>query len=129
MINGTAYQAKKTKLARDSSVCEFMYHDTLMFGSIRKFYVLKNADHIAIIDVYEWVSQGILDNVSPTMHDLKSFRNMQLNSYFVVIKKISLTNNVVAVPVISILRKCVHVPIKYSPTDVIIFQPNIYEHH
>ena len=129
MINGTAYQAKKTKLARDSSVCEFMYHDTLMLGSIRKFYVLKNADHIAIIDVYERVSQGILDNVSPTIHDLKSFRNMQLNSYFVVVKKISLTNNVVAVPVISILRKCVHVPIKYSPTDVIIFQPNIYEHH
>ena len=129
MINGTAYQAKKTKLARDSLVCEFIYLDTLMLGSIRKFYVLKNADHIAIIDVYERVSQGILDNVSPTIHDLKSFRYMQLNSYFVVVKKISLTNNVVAVPVISILRKCVHVPIKYSPTDVIIFQPNIYKHH
>ena len=45
------------------------------------------------------------------------------------VRKLSLSNTVVAFPVTSILQQCVHVPVKHSETDFIILQPNPFEHH
>ena len=43
--------------------------------------------------------------------------------------KLSITKVFVAVPVESIVSKCVHVPIKGKPYDFITTLPNVYEHH
>ena len=51
------------------------------------------------------IGTGVLDNVSLTVHELRSFRIKQLNSYFVKVKKISLTKTAAAVAVHSIIAK------------------------
>lgn len=66
-INKTTYQ--KVKSLRDSSVCEFIQGPNLCLGSIRKFCVLKEG-HIAIIDVYERVPEGLLDAFKPSLQEL-----------------------------------------------------------
>ena len=48
--------------------------------------------------------------------------------HFIKVKKISVSKQVVAVAVNNLIQKCVHVPIKHSSTDFIIFMPNVYEH-
>ena len=56
-------------------------------------------------------------------------RSSLINRYIYKVRKLSLSNTVVAFPVTSILQQCVHVPVKHSETDFIILQPNPFEHH
>ena len=101
-------------------MCEFIQGPNLCLGSIRKFCVLKEG-HIAIIDVYEQVPEGLLDAFKPSLQELKTVRNTLLNRYFAIVKKISVSNQLVAVSVNAIKQKCVHVPIKHSPTDMLLY--------
>ena len=73
--------------------------------------------------------EGLLDTSKPSLQELKTVRNTLLNRYFSIVKKITVSNQLEAVGVDAIKQKCVHVPIKHSPTDVIVLQPNVYEHH
>ena len=57
-------------------------------------------------------------------------RSSLINRYIYKVRKLSLSNTVVALPVTSILQQlCVHVPVKHSKTDYIILQPNPFENH
>ena len=78
--------------------------------------------------MYERVPEGLLDAFKPSLQELKTVRNTLLNRYFAIVK-ISVSNQLVAVSVNAIKQKCVHMPIKHSPTDVNVFQPNVYQHH
>ena len=52
-----------------------------------------------------------------------------INQCFKKVNKISVSNKAVAVRVEAIDQKCVHIPVKHSDIDIIVKQPNIYEHH
>ena len=83
-------------------------------GINKKVCVLK-AGPIAIIDIYERVvPEGLLDAYKPSVRELKTVRNTLLNRYFATVKKISISNQLVAVSFNAIKQKCVHVHQTFS---------------
>ena len=45
------------------------------------------------------------------------------------VKKLSLSQRCIAIPLQNIVRKCVHIPMKHSASDYIVTIPNSVEHH
>ncbi len=45
------------------------------------------------------------------------------------VKKLSLSNKLIAISPTDLVEKCVHIPVKYSPHDIIVTLPNKVEHH
>ena len=91
------------------------------FGQI-KFFLLATQP-MAILEEFEQTSIGIL-------HDI----NIPLPSNFLDkviyrVKKLSLSSKLNAIPVHSIMTKCVLIPMKGEEYNYIITQPNTYEHH
>ena len=124
-LRNTSYRIKDKKTLRDSSVCEFQDRGMRRIGSIRKFCMLKEGP-VAIIDIFEKLSDGILKDIQASKPDLV---NAAVDRFFVKVKKVSVTNIISAVATNSLIRKCVHIPNKHSPTDVIVYLPNVYEKH
>ena len=121
-LKNTIYHAKDKKTLRDSSVCEFEDRGMRRIGSIRKFCMLMEGP-VAIIDIFE---SGILKDIQASKPDLV---NASVDRFFVKVKKGSVTNIISAVASKSLIRKCVHISNKHSRTDVIVYQPNVYEKH
>ena len=115
------------KTLRDSSVCEFLHGSDLLLGSIRRFCITVEGP-VAIIDTFENMTESILSDVTFSK-PIYSRNALQITKYFVKVKKLSVSNTVLAVSVNSLKRKCIHTPIKKSQTDIIVFIPNTYEHH
>ncbi len=44
------------------------------------------------------------------------------------VKKLSLSNKLIAISLTDLVEKCVHIPVKYSPHDIIVTLPNKVEH-
>ena len=122
----TSYHIRKNTL-RDSSVCEFLYGSDLLLGSIRCFCITMEGP-VAIIGTFERMTESILSDITFSK-PIYSRNALQLSHYFVKVKKLSVSNTVLAVSVNCIKRKCIHISIAKSQTDIIVFIPNNYEHH
>ena len=80
---------------------------------------------VAIIDTFENMTEGILSG-APFSKLIYSRNALHINKNFVQVKKLSVSNTVLAVSVNSLMRKCIHIPIKKSQADIIVFIPNTY---
>ena len=124
-LKNTSYHAKDKKTLQDSSICEFEDRGMRRIGSIRKFCMLQEGP-VAIVDIFERLPDGILKDIQASKPDLV---NTAVDRFFVKVKKVSVTNIISAVATKSLIRKCIHIPHKHSPTDVIVYLPNVYEKH
>lgn len=118
-----------SKRKRDSSICQIKHNNDL-FVSVRRF-CLINESVIGIGNVFQTMHENIFDTIAkPSISNptLKNRSNL-INRYMYKVKKLSVSNAVVAFTASSIIQLCVHVPIKHSETDFIILQPNLFEHH
>ena len=109
------------------SICSIKLESDTVFGSVETLFDI-NGSHMAIISVYEIVEEQVLDNLMPpTLLQLHKYK--VCTPFIFKVKKLSLSKTIVTKPVKNILSKCVLVPIKHSPTDIIIVPPNSFEHH
>ena len=114
---------------RNSSICIFKHESQLLFGSIMQFCFSKG-ETVAVIRVFEHVQQSLLDSVdSPRIPELNYSVCEDIDNYIFCVKKLSLTNLILAVPALSLCAKCVHIPLKGSPYDYIVVIPNMFEYH
>lgn len=114
---------------RNGSICIFKYESELLFGSITQFCFSKG-ETIAIIRVFEHIRQSLLDSVSmPATPELDHSMCFEIDNFIFCVTKLSLTNLTLAVPVVSLCAKCVHIPIKGSPFDYVVAIPNMFEYH
>ena len=61
------------------------------------------------------------------LHNEALTLSKSVNKFIFCVKKLSLSNKMVAIPATDIKLKCIHIPIKGSPVDLVL--PNMYEHH
>ena len=108
---------------RDGSICIFKYESALQFGSIYQFCFAKG-EIVAIINVFRLSEQNLLDSVRPTTlnHSTLALSN-SINKFGFFVEKLSLTNQTVAIPASSINFKCIHIPVKGSPFDLLFLFP------
>ena len=115
---------------RNSSVCMIRMPNEICFGSIRRFCYIGEAQ-VAIASLFDRTNEDILKEPRPTsiLHTEDHIAARCINSFIFKVKKISLTQKMVAFSVDRLIKKCVHIPIKHSSTDYIVTIPNIIEHH
>lgn len=116
--NSVLYSATNGKdRMRNGSICIYKYESTLHFGSILQFCFAKR-QLVAIIRVFKPTAQSILNSVrSPTLPGNVLTLCRTIDNFIFCVEKLSLTNQMVAIPATSISLKCVHIPIKGSPQD------------
>ena len=114
---------------QDGSVCIYKYESMLHFGSILQFCFAKH-QLVAVIRVFKATEQSILNSVrTPTLPDKVVTLCSTTDDFIFCANKLSLTNRIVAIPASSITLRCVHIPTKGSPQDLIITIPNMFEYH
>ena len=125
----SSWNESQKKTQRCSSVCAFQHGSEMLFGFIGLF-CFTDGLPIAVIDIFEQTHDGLLTCLrEPSLDGLDGSQTEPLNDFVFKVKKLSVSDKTVAVPVTSILAKCVHIPIKYSPCDYIVMIPNTFEHH
>lgn len=128
-ITYSSQNEKQKKALRCSSVCALKHNSGMLFGSIVLF-CFTDGVPIAVVDIFEQTCESPLSCLrDPSLNGLDGSQTKALNDFVFKVKKLSVSNKTVAVPVSSILAKCIHIPIKYSPCDYIVMIPNIFEHH
>ena len=124
----TVYSVANERNCRDGSICVFKDQTGLHFGSIIQFCFIKK-EIIAILRVFDETSKAIFDNIgSPTIPELSIFLCKCITNYVYCVKKLT-DANIFAIPVSSILVKCVHIPIRGTNYNYITTIPNMFEHH
>ena len=103
-----------------------------LFGSIQKFCFI-NGIHLAIVSLFECTGEEVI-SIPPQRHCFSLLENDYkaakiFNLFAFKVKKLSLSRKLVAVSPDDLVEKCVHIPIKYSPNDIILTLPNTIEHH
>ena len=122
------YQAWNKSRVRNSSVCKFRNSSgTMHYGSIRCF-CFWGGEPVAVLAVFTPKHNALEEVQNSSIPELNPL-SLSINTFIVKVMKLSITNVFVAVPVSSIISKCVHVPIKGKPYDFIVSLPNVYEHH
>jgi len=125
----------KTNTTRNNSVCRVEVHvstPTLceLFGSIQKFCLIDRLP-VAIVALFENTKENIISiphhQLSLLQNDHKAAQIFDLFAYKV--KKLSLSKKLIALSAENIIEKCIHIPVKHSPTDIVIVLPNVVEHH
>ena len=118
------------KTKRDSSICQIKYNEKVLFVSVRRFCII-NSSVIGIGNVFETVHGNIFDDIgTPSINNCTlSNGSGVINRFIFKVRKLSVTNSIVAFTASSIIQLCVHIPIKHSETDYIVLQPNHFEHH
>ena len=134
---GLTLSSAKSHNSRNNSICMICKHSLTsqvqeLFGSIQKF-LLVNGDPIAIVSIFERTGEEVISIPAP-QHCLSLLENdykaaKMFNLFAFKVKKLSLSQKLVAVSPHDLTEKCVHIPIKYSPNDIIITLPNTIEHH
>ena len=115
---------KNSDKKKDSSVCKFISKKgVIKFGSIYCF-CLCGGNHIAIMNSFETTKDAFEDILSSNIEKFNSLARTK-PCFFKVYGPMKLH----AVPVASILSKCVHIPMKTKTYDYIIPIPNPFEHH
>ena len=85
---------------------------------------------VAVIQVFENIPEAPLADVrTPQLRELqRGYHFEALWNIIHEVKKPFLSSRTVAVPISNIISKCVLIPVKYSPIDYVIPQPNMLEH-
>lgn len=126
----SVFLSHKQRNLRDSSICMINMPTGTGYGSIRKF-CFASATEVAIVSLFELTKENVLKeprrSSSLCTSDHKAAKCV--NSFVFKVKKLSLSNKIVAISVDNIIQKCVHIPIKHSSTDFIVTMPNTVEHH
>ena len=125
-MNGVVYQTfKDSRRLRDSSICKFMTPAGIAFGSIRCL-CLCNCVPVAIIAVFQSPEDAFKDLATSVIPELNIF-SLAHTCIFRVSRTPSMTFQ--AVPVSSILCKCVFISVETDSYDYVVPLPNCYEHH
>ena len=96
----------------------------LHFSSIHQF-CFAQRQVVAVVRVFKATEQSIL-NSAHTNTTRQSGYTLQHYNFIFCANKLSLTNQIVAIPASSIT---VHISMKGSPQDLIIDIPNMFKHH
>lgn len=127
-LNGILYQTRKdSKKVRNSSVCKFTRaNNSTAFGSIQCFCSCDTIP-VAIIADFGLVKDAFEGVQRATIPKLNSF--LQKHSCIFTFEKETASRKFLAVPVSSIISKCVHIPIKSKDHDFVVPIPNFYDHN
>ena len=116
---------------RDNSICSVRCtagdENQMTFGSVQLICCFANM-HVAIICLFEHTYEGVLSDLPAANHPELAIDNL-INLFVYKVKKLSLSNKTIAIAIEHITEKCIHIPVKYSPTDFIVKLPNTFEHH
>lgn len=131
-LNSVTYCSSNQRRVRNSSICRVRIPSSheVCFGSISTF-CFANGVPAAVVSVYESTDDCIISESSyhsflqPDDHAAAKCVKL----FMFKVKKLSISKRLVAIPPEVILGKCVHIPIKHSPTDCIVTMPNYVEHH
>lgn len=118
------------KKKQDSSVCQVSYCSTFLFVSVRRLCLIDN-EIIGIQDDFQKTEENIFAHIGEMTVSDATLRNKSslINDYIYKVKKVSVSNCIVAFPAKFIVKKCIHIPIKHSENDFIVLKPNTYERH
>lgn len=130
-VRGVVYASSSPRNSRDSSTCMVptLSHG-VCFGSIHRF-CFVNGVPVAIISLFDLTNQDI-HKESPPGSTLLTNDNRAarcINKFMYEVKKLSLAKTLVVISPDSLLTKCIHIPVKHSPTDYIVVIPNMFEKH
>ncbi len=133
--DGVTYSVASKHNSRNNSIRKF-YRPVCgkeeWFGSIQKF-CLVNGNPIVIVSIFDNTDEEVL--VMPQSqhrHSLSEdgYKAAKLfNLFGFKVKKPSLFNKLITISPTDLVEKCVHIPVKYSPHDIIVTLPNKVEHH
>ena len=127
--NSIIYSIASRQNKRDGSVCACNHCSELKFGSIIQF-CFCNRNLIALLHTYQYLNTSILDHIRPPSNsELSQAACSNISEHIYCVKKLSSTNNIVAVPISSLFVKCVLIPIHNTHFDYIVTIPNMFEHH
>ena len=130
-MSSTTQLFSKQTGARNSTVCTFIDPSTgeNRFGLIKFFCLVANT-LVAITQVLETTNQDPLAELrTPQLHELRQGYHLETSKKLIhSVKKPSLASATKAIPPNNIVSKCIMIPIKYSPTDYAVLQPNTFEH-
>lgn len=129
---GVIFASSRPHNSRDSSACQVSIGASgeTCFGSILRFCFVDKIP-VAIISIFQHTGQDIhkepcsRSSLQADDHRAAKFINIFMSK----VKKLSLSKRIVVVTPDSILRKCIHIPIKHSSTDYIVTLPNSIEKH
>ena len=136
MLNRTFYSSERytRKGSRSNSICSYVTEaGVLRYGKIKALYVTSlqsTPQAFSIIETFEVTRDSPLTNVPPSrnrkVHEI--LKQQPLSAQILPIAK---TQNLIAVPLMNILRKCVLVklPIRGNHAEYVIPLPNMYEIH
>ncbi len=121
---GILFRVFKNDQKRSSSVCKFISQEgVLCFGSIQGF-CLCDETPVAIIETFSSMKDAFEGLHSKNFEDLNFLVTTKPCVFKVYGPKI-----LYAVPVHSIVTKCVHITMNSKPHDFITPIPNSYDHH
>ena len=128
--NGVLFIVYKSSNQRDSSVCKVAINSEVFYGRIRKFFLVSGIS-VVILTLFEHSTQCIftesMQYSSLLPQDITAARNVK--TYIIKVKKLTISSKIIAISANNILEKCVLIPIPNSPHDLIVTQPNVFEHH
>ena len=103
------------KTKRDSSVCQIKYYEKVLFVSVRRFCII-NSSVIGIGNVFETVHGNIFDDIgTPSINNYTlSNGSGVINRFIFKVRKLSVTNSIVAFTASSIIQLCVHIHCTYK---------------
>ncbi len=114
---------------RDSTVCSFLLSRKENFGTVQKFCICSNCPPLALVRPFEKTGMTFLQSIGrPGREILQEYSDIDFLSTFVVqVSKSPLPLS--AVPISSLLRKCIQVSNSTLPHDFVIKLSNRFEHH
>jgi hypothetical protein len=123
-LNGVLYKTwKDSEHLRNSSVCKFKTESgSIAFGSIHCF-CFCNATPVAIMAAFGSVRDAFEGVPASTIPEITSFSMTRS-----CVLKVHFSGEFQAVPISSIILKCVHIAVESKPFDFIVPLPNSYEH-
>lgn len=131
-INGVTFSSSKQCKLRNSSICQIKIQSSheICFGSIGAFCFTGGVPAV-LVSVFESTENCVIgESRSRSVLQPDDCRAAKCVELFIFkVKKISISNRLVAIPPENIIRKCVHIPLKHSPTDFIVTLPNYFENH
>ena len=125
------FSSFRPRNSRNSSTCMFSLNGKTYFGSIVRLCLVDRIP-VAIVSIFESTDEDFfkdLDNPSSNLTDGDKHAAQITNKFTFVVKKLSLSNCLMAVSPDLIVKKCIHIPNKHSPTDYIVTFPNLFEKH
>lgn len=124
-FHDTTLYSSQQERKRNSSCCCYVLEGIRQYGVIQKFCF---SPPVVLLKPYQKTSSSLLQTVGdPCRGRLKEYAKLDmLSSFFVEVSKLL---PVCAVPISSLLCKCVQVSPKNSLYSYIIHIPNNFEHH